>query len=114
MSTVLATQVRKHTKGPTKAAGRYWKGRAPKGVEAVSESEEEEQQLEQGDVPVGGEHDVVDKDESEEDEDLPTKTLPVKGSRIQVTLKDISISREGKVIAAGRDESGRTTKGERM
>lgn len=112
MSTVLATQVRKHTKGPTKAAGRYWKGRAPKGVEAVSESEEEEQQLEQdGDVPVGGEHDVVDKDESE-DEDLPTKTLPVKGSRIHVTLKDISISREGKVIVAGRDESGRTTKEE--
>ncbi|KAL4068400.1 splicing factor, Prp19-binding domain-containing protein [Scleroderma yunnanense] len=116
MSTILATQVRKHAKGPTKAVGRYWKGKAPKGVDAVSESDEEEEQVpgQEGDVPVGGEHDVLHEDGSEEDEDLPMRILPVKSSRINLALKDVSISREGRVIVAGREESGRTVKEEEV
>ena len=106
MSTVLATQVRKHAKGPTKAAGRYWKGKVPKGVEVGSESEEEEEEQpeHEGDVPVGGELD--------EEEDFLKNTRLEKSSKINVALKDVSISQEGKVVVAGRDESGRTIKGE--
>ncbi|KAG6333288.1 hypothetical protein ID866_5806 [Astraeus odoratus] len=109
MSTILATQVRKHAKGPARAAGRYWKGKAPKGATAVSDSDEEEEQQasgEEGDVPMGGEHDV--EEDQEEEEELPTKTLPVKSSKINVTLRDVAISQDGKVIVAGREESGRT------
>jgi microfibrillar-associated protein 1 len=111
MSTILATQVRKHTTArPTKAAGRYWKGKAPKGVaEAPSDSEEEEDQeqvQEEGDVPIGGEEDFV---KEEEEESLPTRPTETKSARaLNVSLKDVNISRDGKVIVAGREESGRT------
>lgn len=117
MSTVLATQVRKHTTArPTKAAGRYWKGKAPKGlVDVPSDSEEEEEQeqvQEEGDVPIGDEQDFV---EQEEEESLPTRSTEVKSSRtLNVSLKDVSISRDGKVIVAGREESGRTVMEEGM
>lgn len=110
MSTVLATQVRKHTTArPTKAAGRYWKGKAPKGVAEVpsdSEEEEQEQLQEDGDVPIGDEDDFV----KEEDEQVllsrSTQAKPVRA--LNVSLKDVNISRDGKVIVAGREESGRT------
>lgn len=116
MSTVLATQVRKHTTArPTKAAGRYWKGKAPKGLADVpsdSEEEEQEQVQEEGDVPIGDEQDFV---EQEEEESLPTRSTEVKSSRtLNVSLKDVSISRDGKVIVAGREESGRTVMEEGM
>lgn len=111
MSTILATQVRKHTSKPTRAAGRYWKGKAPKGAaEFSSESDEDdEEQLEvqeEGDVLIGGEQDIVEEDEE--------TTLPVKieqsrvAKTMNLTLKDVNISKEGKVIVAGREESGRT------
>ncbi|KAG2049847.1 hypothetical protein BDR06DRAFT_960951 [Suillus hirtellus] len=113
MSTVLATQVRKHTSKPTRAAGRYWKGKAPKGAaEYPSDSnEEDEDQLEvqeEGDVLIGGEQDIVREDENEE------TTLPVKTGQgrvvkaMNLALKDVNISKDGKVIVAGREESGRT------
>ncbi|KAG1757988.1 splicing factor, Prp19-binding domain-containing protein [Suillus lakei] len=112
MSTVLATQVRKHTSKPTRAAGRYWKGKAPKGAaEFPSDSDEDEEQpelQEEGDVLIGGEQDIVEDEEDEE------TTLPVKTGQDRVvktmnlTLKDVNISKEGKVIVAGREESGRT------
>ncbi|KAF8446341.1 splicing factor, Prp19-binding domain-containing protein [Boletus edulis BED1] len=116
MSTVLATQVRKHTTArPTKAAGRYWKGKAPKGVaEAPSDSDEEEGQEqihEEGDVAIDGEEDFVRKEEEEEEEEepLPARSTLTKSARaLNVSLKDVSISRDGKVIVAGREESGRT------
>ncbi|KAG1828632.1 splicing factor, Prp19-binding domain-containing protein [Suillus variegatus] len=113
MSTVLATQVRKHTSKPTRAAGRYWKGKAPKGAaEYPSDSnEDDEEQLEvqeEGDVLIGGEQDIVREDENEE------TTLPVKTGQgrvvkaMNLALKDVNISKDGKVIVAGREESGRT------
>ncbi|KIK47945.1 hypothetical protein CY34DRAFT_73089 [Suillus luteus UH-Slu-Lm8-n1] len=113
MSTILATQVRKHTSKPTRAAGRYWKGKAPKGAaEFPSDSDEDdEEQLEvqeEGDVLIGGEQDIVEEDEDEE------TTLPVQTGQDRVvktmnlTLKDVNISKDGKVIVAGREESGRT------
>ena len=120
MSTVLATQVRKHTAArPTRAAGRYWKGKAPKGVaEVPSDSEEEQEQAqadEDGDVPIGGEEDFVKEEEEEEEESLPTRSSQPKSARaLNVSLKDVSISRDGKVIVAGREESGRTLMEEGM
>ncbi|KIK99940.1 hypothetical protein PAXRUDRAFT_130994 [Paxillus rubicundulus Ve08.2h10] len=116
MSTVLATQVRKHTVRPTRAAGRYWKGKAPKGVaELPSDSEEDEEQNvpEEGDVQISGEQDIVE--EEDEDESIPTRAAQVKAARaINVSLKDVSISQDGKVIVAGREESGRTVLEEGM
>ncbi|KAG8220147.1 microfibrillar-associated protein MFAP1, Zn finger, CCHC type protein [Butyriboletus roseoflavus] len=114
MSTVLATQVRKHTTArPTRAAGRYWKGKAPKGVAEVpsdSEEEQEQQVQEEGDVPIGGEEDFVKGEEEEEGEEpLPTQSSQPKSARaLNVSLKDVSISQDGKVVVAGREESGRT------
>ena|SRR6267154_2056537 len=112
MSTVLATQVRKHTVKPTRAAGRYWKGKAPKGAaEFPSDSDEEEEEQpevqEEGDVLIGGEQDIVE--EEDEENALPMKTG--QGGMVKtmnLTLKDVNISKEGKVIVAGREESGRT------
>ncbi|KIJ68827.1 hypothetical protein HYDPIDRAFT_25080 [Hydnomerulius pinastri MD-312] len=111
MSTVLATQVRKQTARPARAAGRYWKGKAPKGAaEVASDSDEDEEQdvpEEEGDVQIGGEQDIVD--EEDEDESIPTRAAQVKAAKaMNVTLKDVSISKDGKVIVAGREESGRT------
>ncbi|KAF8845473.1 hypothetical protein BDN67DRAFT_460531 [Paxillus ammoniavirescens] len=112
MSTVLATQVRKHTARPARAAGRYWKGKAPKGAaELPSDSEEDEEQNvpEEGDVQIGGEQDIVEEEDEDEDESIPTRAAQVKAARaINVSLKDVSISQDGKVIVAGREESGRT------
>lgn len=111
MSTILATQVRKHTSKPTRAAGRYWKGKAPKGAaEFSSESDEDdEEQLEvqeEGDVLIGGEQDIVEEDE---ETTLPVKTEQSRVAKtMNLTLKDVNISKEGKVIVAGREESGRT------
>jgi microfibrillar-associated protein 1 len=116
MSTVLATQVRKHTARPARAAGRYWKGKAPKGAaELPSDSEDDEEQNvpEEGDVQIGGEQDIVE--EEDEDESIPTRAAQVKATRaINVSLKDVSISQDGKVIVAGREESGRTVLEEGM
>jgi microfibrillar-associated protein 1 len=112
MSTVLATQVRKHTVKPTRAAGRYWKGKVPKGAaEYHSDSEDEDEEQpelqEEGDVLIAGEQDIVE--EEDDDEALPVKTGQDRVMKtMNLTLKDVNISKEGKVIVAGREESGRT------
>lgn len=95
-------KVRKHTSKPTRAAGRYWKGKAPKGTEyaSVSDEDDEEQfEVPEEDVLIGGEQDIVEEDDEE-------TTFPVK--TMNLVLKDVNISKDGKVIVAGRDESGRT------
>ncbi|KAF9243730.1 microfibrillar-associated protein MFAP1, Zn finger, CCHC type protein [Melanogaster broomeanus] len=121
MSTLLATQVRKHTARPARAAGRYWKGKAPKAAADLpsdSEEDEEQQAPAEGDVQIGGEQDIVgeeEEEEEEEEESIPTRTAQVKAARaINVSLKDVSISQDGKVIVAGREESGRTALEEGM
>lgn len=112
MSNILATQVRKHTVKPTRAAGRYWKGKAPKGAaEFPADSDEEEQEeqpeLQEGDVLIAGEQDIVE--EEDEESSLPVKAgLSRLAKTMNLSLKDVNISKEGKVIVAGREESGRT------
>ncbi|KAG6918685.1 hypothetical protein DXG01_012503 [Tephrocybe rancida] len=101
--------VRKQAPRLARPAARYWKGKAPKGaVDADSESEDEgdQQMEEEGDVAVGGDQDFADE---EEDEDLPMRAdVKTAAKSMNVALKDVNISRDGKVIVAGREESGRT------
>ncbi|KAH8834884.1 splicing factor, Prp19-binding domain-containing protein [Flagelloscypha sp. PMI_526] len=95
-------------------AARYWKGKAPKGVvEVDSDSDEdenaEEQQLEEeGDVLIGGEG-IEIGGESDEDNELPTHAPNVKPVKaMNIALKDVNISTDGRVVVSGRDESGKT------
>ena len=95
-------------------AARYWKGKAPKGVvEVDSDSDEDEnadepQLEEEGDVLIGGEG-IEIGGESDEDHELPTHApnlKPVKA--MNIALKDVNISTDGRVVVSGRDESGKT------
>ncbi|PBK70310.1 hypothetical protein ARMSODRAFT_1083946 [Armillaria solidipes] len=99
---------RKQAPRLARPAARYWKGKAPKGVAEVdSDSDEEGPDVEEeGDILIGGEQDIVQED----DEDLPTaqNVSRAKIKSMNVSLKDVNISKDGKVIVAGRDESGRT------
>ncbi|KAK0456909.1 splicing factor, Prp19-binding domain-containing protein [Armillaria borealis] len=99
---------RKQAPRLARPAARYWKGKAPKGVAEVdSDSDEEAPDVEEeGDILIGGEQDIVQED----DEDLPTaqNVSRAKIKSMNVSLKDVNISKDGKVIVAGRDESGRT------
>lgn len=99
---------RKQAPRPARPAARYWKGKAPKGladVAADSDSDEESlAQDEDGDIAIGGEQDIVEEDE----EAMPIRTDPVKAVKgMNIALRDVNI-RDGKVIVAGREESGRT------
>ncbi|KAG6869049.1 hypothetical protein C0993_004722 [Termitomyces sp. T159_Od127] len=101
--------VRKQAPRLPRPAARYWKGKAPKGtveVHSDSENEDAHSMEEDDDVAVGGEQDFAVE---EEDQDLPMRA-DVKRivKSMNVTLKDVNISNDGKVIVAGREESGRT------
>ena len=106
----MSSALRKPAPRLARPAARYWKGKAPKGVgEVLSDSDEDEelqQPEEEGDIQIG------DQDfGQEEDEDEPpirAATKPVVTKSINVALKDVNISKDGKVIVAGREESGRT------
>jgi microfibrillar-associated protein 1 len=101
--------VRKQAPRLPQPASRYWKGKAPKGaadVQSDSDYEGEEEPIdEQADVPLTGAQ-VIEDDEPEEVVLLPTGQKEVK--TMSVSLRDVNISKEGKVIVAGREESGRT------
>ncbi|KAF9456812.1 splicing factor, Prp19-binding domain-containing protein [Collybia nuda] len=102
------SNVRKPAPRIARPAARYWQGKAPKGVVDVdSDSDAEEAQVmeEEGDVPIGGDQDIVDENE----EEMRLRTDAPKSRKLMnVTLKDVNISKDGKVIVAGREESGRT------
>jgi hypothetical protein len=89
-------------------AARYWQGKAPKGavdVDSDSDTEEAQSMEEEGDVPIGGDQDIVEED----DEEVQLRMdLPKPMKSMNVTLKDVNISKDGKVIVGGREESGRT------
>ncbi|GJE96789.1 microfibril-associated protein MFAP1 domain-containing protein [Phanerochaete sordida] len=106
MSTVLATTVpRKTAARLPKPAARYRRGQAPKGaVELPSDSEEEDE----GEQPELDEGDEVIEDVEEDDLEVRQQVPKAAGKGINVTLRDVNISREGKVIIAGREEVGRT------
>ena len=95
---------------PSRPAARYWRGKAPKGVAELSESEEEDEfeqqegEDEDVDMPLGG----VEDEAGEEDEDEGGQRIAKQTkAKMNITLKDVDI-KDGKVIVAGREESGRT------
>jgi hypothetical protein len=103
----MSSATRKQAPRLAKPAIRYWKGKAPKGsaeVNSDSDVEEEPSNFEEGDIP------IIDHDEEEEDEGFETipKREMVKPRAMNLSLKDVSVSKEGKVVVAGREESGRT------
>ena len=107
----LATTVpRKQAARLAKPAARYWKGKAPQGladVEPDSDSDDEEEQrdgLEEGDVALDEEMNV---EEEGEGMTLQKKQM-VRTGAMSIALKDVAVSKEGKVKVAGRDEVGRT------
>ncbi|KAF9778125.1 microfibrillar-associated protein MFAP1, Zn finger, CCHC type protein [Thelephora terrestris] len=106
----MSSAPRKPAPRLARPAARYWKGKAPKGADDVlSDSDEEEevqQPEEEGDVLIGDQ----DFGEGEDEEGPPIRavTKPTTTKAINVSLKDVNISKDGKVIVAGREESGRT------
>ncbi|OJT11176.1 hypothetical protein TRAPUB_12310 [Trametes pubescens] len=111
----MSSAARKPAARIARPAARYWKGKAPKGADAAQSDsdydEDEEQQVpeEEGDELI---RDVGEDEEDEEDEDgLEVRKEAVgrqaKGA-INVALRDVNISRDGKVIVGGKEESGKT------
>lgn len=112
----MSAAARKPAPRLARPAARYWKGKAPKGVDAAgqsdsdSEAEDEGNELqEDGDVMI---RDVEGEDEEEEEDGLDVRKQAVqsklKTKGINVALRDVNISKDGKVIVAGREEVGRT------
>ncbi|KAG8983302.1 hypothetical protein FRB90_006141, partial [Tulasnella sp. 427] len=104
----MSSAPRKPAPRLARPAQRYWKGKAPKGADAqLSDSDEDEGQ--QGQV-----------DEEDLPEDIPLaavggpgaapsqQKLKKKMGAMNVALKDVNIDERGKVIVAGKEESGRT------
>ncbi|KZT68465.1 hypothetical protein DAEQUDRAFT_766281 [Daedalea quercina L-15889] len=108
-----ATAARKPAARLPRPAARYWKGKAPKGAGEVSSDESDYDETagvhvpeEEGDVLI---QDVTGEDEEDErrlDMQAQRKLKTTKG--INVALRDVNISKEGKVIVSGKEESGRT------
>ena len=106
----MSSSTRKQAPRLAKPAIRYWKGKAPKGLTEVnsdSDAEEEPSNFEEGDIPIN-DHDDDDDDEGDEGFGTIPKQEIVKPRAINLALKDVSVSQDGKVIVAGREESGRT------
>lgn len=100
----LMSAARKQAPRLARPAARYWKGKAPKGVTDVSSDSDEEEAPdveEDGDVLISGDQDIVE----EANENVPVQKH---AKAMNVSLKDVSISKDGKVTVAGRGESGRT------
>ena len=104
----MSSAPRKPAPRLARPAARYWKGKAPKGADEILSDSDEEEELQQpeeeGDVLIG------DQDFGEDEEQPPIRAVakPTTAKLINVTLKDVNISKDGKVIVAGRQESGRT------
>jgi microfibrillar-associated protein 1 len=95
----MSSAPRKPAPRLARPAARYWKGKAPTGADDVLSDSE-------GDVLIGDQ----DFGEGEDEEGPPIRavTKPATTKAINVSLKDVNISKDGKVIVAGREESGRT------
>ncbi|XP_006454544.1 hypothetical protein AGABI2DRAFT_182515 [Agaricus bisporus var. bisporus H97] len=109
----MSTVQRKQAPRLPRPAARYWKGKAPKGVaevESDDSDEELEQQQEDGDVLIkdAGDIDVEGAEEDNEGMQLSGVRADLKKGSMNITLKDVSVSKEGNVIVAGRLESGKT------
>ncbi|KAI9460182.1 splicing factor, Prp19-binding domain-containing protein [Lactarius psammicola] len=107
------TTIRKQAPRPAKPTGRYWKGKAPKGAADLpssdSEEEEDERQVpeEEGDIAFAGEQEFL-RSASHEDEEGEQGNKVQKTGKMSLSLKNVNISKEGKVIISGKEELGGT------
>jgi hypothetical protein len=106
---------RKQAPRLARPAARYWKGKAPKGIDAAaldadSDEEEEEEQVphDAGDVALSGDVAFDEEDGEDEDEGQLARGPAAPRKGMNVSLRDVNISKDGKVTVAGREESGRT------
>lgn len=103
-----ATARKKQVARPARPAARYWKGKAPKGADALSSDSDEDEGQEEGDEVEEGDEPIEDV---EDDDGLEVRERVAKGAgKINVALKDVSISREGKVLIAGKEEVAGTSR----
>jgi hypothetical protein len=108
----MSTTIRKQAPRPARPAGRYWKGKAPKGAAghlSSSDESDDEKELpqEEGDVDVAGEQEFLHA-ENDADEEQEQGRKGQKTGKMSVALKNVNISKEGKVLIDGRQEVGRT------
>ncbi len=99
----MASVQRKQAPRLARPAIRYWKGKAPKGIaEVQSDSDVEEEGLQEG-IDEGMEE-LEGQDEEIENFGLRKEGDLLRPKGMNITLKDVSVSKEGKVIIAGREE----------
>ncbi len=107
----MSTTIRKQAPRPARPAGRYWKGKAPKGAADVSSSDESDDgreiPQEEGDVAFAGEQEFLHAEYDGDEEDEQGRKGQKTGT-MSVALKNVNISKEGKVLIDGRQEVGRT------
>lgn len=99
----MAAVQRKQAPRPARPAGRYWKGKAPKGIEEVqSDSDVDEEELHEGSGE--GVEELEGEDEEIENFAFRKEGDLLKPKGMNITLKDVSVSKEGRVLIAGREE----------
>jgi microfibrillar-associated protein 1 len=112
------TAPRKPAPRLARPAAVYRRGQAPKGVTAADLSDSDEDEEAQGeeqnediaDMPLRAVQGAEDSDEEDEDESDGGRGATATNAglgKMNVKLRDVDI-KEGKVIVAGREESGRT------
>ncbi|KAG8906302.1 hypothetical protein FRC01_008068, partial [Tulasnella sp. 417] len=104
----MSTAPRKPAPRIARPAQRYFKGKAPKGADAAQhsdsdEDEEQQQEVDEEDLPEDMPLGAVGGDEPSQNQKLKKKM-----GAMNVALKDVNIDSRGKVIVAGKEESGRT------
>ncbi|KAI0321005.1 splicing factor, Prp19-binding domain-containing protein [Amylostereum chailletii] len=109
----MSTAARKQAPRPARPVGRYWKGKAPKGAADLPSSDEEDEEdpqelEEEGDVALSGDQDFLAGAAGEDEEDEGDAGKGRKVGKMSIALRDVNISKDGKVIVAGREEVGRT------
>lgn len=87
---------------PARAAGRYWKGKAPKGVEASALSDSDSDAAPE---EVGEDQEAIDEEEFELGGRDEGDALHVKKgvAKMSVALRDVDV-RDGKVYVGGQEE----------
>jgi microfibrillar-associated protein 1 len=104
---------RKQAPRPAKPTGRYWKGKAPKGAAELPSSDSEEGDdegqvpEEEGDIAFAGEQEFL-RAASHEDEEGEQNNKVQKTGKMSLALKNVNISKDGKVIISGKEELGGT------
>lgn len=108
----MSTATRKQAPRPAKPTGRYWKGKAPKGTtELSSDSEDGDNERpvpeEDGDITFAGEQEFI-RAISHEDEEGDQGNKVQETRKMNLTLKNVNISKEGKVVISGKEKLGGT------